>query len=130
MMHQQEHPGSTQRSEFTVAGNDPIIVYALSHPGAMEVDRLQLDSPVLQQLKTDAVEIALPLVSQGELIGLLALGPRLKRQEYAREDRTLLNNLATQVAPALRVAQMVYEQQKQGPDHERIAQHFLPAQAI
>ncbi len=47
-MHQQEQPGSTERSGFTVAGNDPIIVYALSHPGAMEVDRLQLDSPVLQ----------------------------------------------------------------------------------
>ncbi len=129
-MHQQEQPGSTERSEFTVAGNDPIIVYALSHPGAMEVDRLQLDSPVLQQLKTDAVEIALPLVSQGELIGLLALGPRLKRQEYAREDRTLLNNLATQVAPALRVAQMVYEQQEQVREHERIEQELRTAQAI
>src|SRR6266852_5533420 len=129
-MHQQEQPGSTERSEFTVAGNDPIIVYALSHPGAMEVDRLQLDAPVLQQLKTDAVEIALPLVSQGELIGLLALGPRLKRQEYAREDRTLLNNLATQVAPALRVAQMVYEQQEQVREHERIEQELRTAQAI
>jgi len=129
-MHQQEQPGSTERSEFTVAGNDPIIVYALSHPGAMEVDRLQLDSPVLQQLKTDAVEIALPLVSQGELIGLLVLGPRLKRQEYAREDRTLLNNLATQVAPALRVAQMVYEQQEQVREHERIEQELRTAQAI
>jgi serine phosphatase RsbU (regulator of sigma subunit) len=129
-MHQQEQPGSTERSEFTVAGNDPIIVYALSHPGAMEVDRLQLDSPVLQQLKTDAVEIALPLVSQGELIGLLALGPRLKRQEYTREDRTLLNNLATQVAPALRVAQMVYKQQEQVREHERIEQELRTAQAI
>ncbi len=43
--HQQEQPGSTERAEFTVANNDPIIVYFLSHPGAMEVDRLQLDSP-------------------------------------------------------------------------------------
>ncbi len=128
--HQQEQPGSTERSEFTVADNDPIIVYALSHPGAMEVDRLQLDSPVLQQLKTDAVEIAFPLVNQGELIGLLALGPRLKRQEYAREDRALLNNLATQVAPALRVAQMVYEQQEQVREHERIEQELRTAQAI
>ena len=128
--HQQEQPGSTERSEFTVAGNDPIIVYALSHPGAMEVDRLQLDSPVLQQLKTDAVEIAFPLVSQGELIGLLTLGPRLKRQEYAREDRALLINLATQVAPALRVAQMVYEQQEQVREHERIEQELRTAHAI
>jgi serine phosphatase RsbU (regulator of sigma subunit) len=128
--HQQKQPGSTERSEFTVAGNDPIIVYVLSHPGVMEVDRLQLDSPVLQQLKTDAVEIALPLVSQGELISLLALGPRLKRQEYAREDRALLINLATQVAPALRVAQMVYEQQEQVREHERIEQELRTAQAI
>lgn len=129
-VHRQEQAGSTGRPEFTVADNDPIIVYVLSHPGVMEVDRLQLDSPVLQQLKTDAVEIALPLVSQGELIGLLTLGPRLKRQEYAREDRALLNNLATQVAPALRVAQMVYEQQEQVRERERIEQELRTAQAI
>src|SRR5260370_42518690 len=46
---------SIMHSEVNVADNDPIIIYALSHPGAVEVDRLQLDSPVLHNLKTNGV---------------------------------------------------------------------------
>jgi serine phosphatase RsbU (regulator of sigma subunit) len=117
-------------SEVNVAGNDPIIIYALSHPGAVEVDRLQLDSPVVHNLKTNGVEIALPLASQGELIGLLNLGPRLNGQEYTHEDQALLNTLAAQVAPALRVAQMVYERQVQVRERERIEQELRTAQDI
>ena len=125
---QQEQSGSTE--EITVAGNDPLIVYMLSHPGAIEIDRLQLDSPLLQDLKARAGEIALPLASQGELIGLLTLGLRPNGEEYTREDRTLLNTLATQVAPALRVAQMVQVQQEQVRERERIEQELRTAQAI
>jgi serine phosphatase RsbU (regulator of sigma subunit) len=121
---------SIPAGEIKVAGNDSLIAYMLSHPGAAEIDRLQLDSPLLQDLKARAVEIALPLASQGELIGLLALGLRLNGEEYTREDRTLLNTLATQVAPALRVAQMVQEQQEQVRERERIEQELRTAQAI
>ena len=116
--------------EVTVADSDPIIAYALGHPGTVEVDRLQLDSPALHILQANEVEIALPLASQGELIGLLTLGPRLNWEEYVREDRNLLNTLAAQVAPALRVAQMVQEQQVQVREHERIEQELRTARAI
>jgi GAF domain-containing protein len=81
-------------------------------------------------LKTNEAKIALPLVSQGELIGLLILGSRLNGEDYAHEDRTLLNTLAAQVAPALRVAQMVSEQQKQVRERERIEQELRTAQFI
>ena len=54
-----------------VADDDPLIVYVLSNSGTLEVDRLQLDSPVLQDLKLHAAEILLPLASQRELLGLL-----------------------------------------------------------
>ncbi len=121
---------SIMHSEVNVADNDPIIIYALSHPGAVEVDRLQLDSPVLHNLKTNGVEIALPLASQGELIGLLNLGPHLNGQEYTHEDRALLNTLAAQVAPALRVAQMVYLRQVRERERERIEQELRTAQDI
>src|SRR5205807_7668256 len=125
-----EKPVSTGYVERTVAGDDPLLAYALGHPGVLEVVRLQLDSPVLQHLKGNQVEIALPLVSQGELIGLLTLGSRLNGKEYAREDRILLNTLATQVAPALRVAQLVQAQQEQMRERERIKQELRTAQAI
>ncbi|TMC82553.1 MAG: GAF domain-containing protein, partial [Chloroflexi bacterium] len=125
-----EKPTSTEYVERAVAGDDPLLAYALGHPGVVEVERLQLDSPVLQHLKANQVEIALPLVSQGELIGLLTLGSRLNGKEYAREDRILLNTLATQVAPALRVAQLVQAQQEQMRERERIEQELRTAQAI
>jgi len=125
-----EKPASTEYMERAVAGDDPLLAYALGHPGVVEVDRLQLDSPVLQHLKASQVEIALPLVSQGELIGLLTLGSRLNGKEYAREDRILLNTLATQVAPALRVAQLVQAQQEQLRERERIEQEMRTAQLI
>src|SRR5579872_103447 len=121
---------STVSSELTVADTDPIIAYALNTPGTVEIDQLHLDSPVLRSLKTNGVEVALPLASQGELIGLLTLGSRVNGQEYVREDRTLLNTLAAQVAPALRVAQMVQEQQMQVRERERIEQELRTAQFI
>ncbi len=125
-----EKPTSTEYVERAVAGDDPLLAYALGHPGVVEVERLQLDSSVLQHLKANQVEIAFPLVSQGELIGLLTLGPRLNGKEYAREDRILLNTLVTQVAPALRVAQLVQAQQEQMRERERIEQELRTAQAI
>src|SRR5437764_11019437 len=72
----------------------------------------------------------LPLASQGELLGLLILGPHLKGKAYTREELTMLSTLAPQVAPALRVAQMVQAQQAQVREHERIEQELRTAQGI
>jgi serine phosphatase RsbU (regulator of sigma subunit) len=113
-----------------VADDDPLLAYVLSHPGALEIDRLQLDSPVLQDLKRRAAEMLLPLASQGKLIGLLILGPHLKVEAYTHEERAMLDTLAPQVAPALRVAQMVQEQKGQVRERERIEQELRTAQAI
>ncbi len=113
-----------------VADDDPFMTYALTHPNTIEVDPLQLDSPVLHTLNKNGVAIALPLVSQGELIGLLTLEPRLNREKYTREDRRLLDTLAAQVAPALRVAQVVQEQKIQVREHERLAQELRTAHFI
>jgi len=66
------------------------------------------------------VKLTLPLVSQGELIGLLNLGPRLSEQEYSSDDRRLLNNLATQASPALRVAQLARQQLAEAQERERL----------
>ena len=70
-----------------------------------------MESPALRAMKAAGIQLAVPLVSQGELIGILNLGPRLSEQEYSADDRALLNNLASQATPALRVAQLVREQE-------------------
>lgn len=94
-----------------IAPDDPIIAYFQNAPGAVEIDKLDLDSPALRALKASGVKLAVALVSQGELIGLLNLGPRLSEQDYSADDRALLSNLATQAGPAVRVAQLVRQQQ-------------------
>jgi serine phosphatase RsbU (regulator of sigma subunit)/anti-sigma regulatory factor (Ser/Thr protein kinase) len=116
--------------EVELAVNDPIIAYFQSAPGAVEIDKLDLDSPGLRALKENGVKLTVPLVSQGELIGLLNLGPRLSEQEYSADDRGLLNNLATQAAPALRVAQLVRQQQAEVQARERIEQELRVARLI
>ncbi len=113
-----------------IAPDDPIVAYFLSAPGAVEVDKLHLDSPALHALRAAGVTLAIPLVSQGELVGLLNLGPRLSEQDYSPDDRGLLNTLATQAAPAVRVAQLVREQQAEARTRERTEQELRIARII
>ena len=116
--------------DIAVADGDPLAAYALAHPGILEVVRVTLDSPAVRTLKAREAELALPLVSQGELIGLLTLGARQDGDDYSREDRRLLATLAAQVAPALRVAQMVRTRQAEVRERERIEQELRTAQQI
>ena len=62
--------------------------------GAVDIEALELDSPALRELQAAGVKLVVPLVSQGELIGVLNLGPRLSEQDYSCDDRRLLDNLA------------------------------------
>jgi serine phosphatase RsbU (regulator of sigma subunit) len=96
----------------------------------VEIEKLDLDSPALAAMKEAGVKLVVPLVSQGELIGILNLGPRLSQQEYSADDRKLLSDLATQTAPAVRVAQLVRQQQQEAQERERIEQELRVARLI
>ena len=113
-----------------IAPNDPLVAYFQSAPGAVEIDKLHLASPGLEALRAAGVKLVAPLVSQGELIGLLNLGPRLSEQDYSTDDRRLLTNLGTQAAPAVRVAQLVKQQQEEFARRERIEQELRVARII
>lgn len=113
-----------------IAPNDPLIAYFLSVPGAAELARLRLESPALEAMRAAGVQVVVPLLGQGELIGLISLGPRLSQQEYSSDDRALLNTLAVQAAPAVRVAQLVRQQQLEARERERIAQELRVAQLV
>ena len=116
--------------ELDIAPNDPILAYLASVSGVVEIEKLDLDSPALAAMKEAGVKLVVPLVSQGELIGLLNLGPRLSQQEYSADDRKLLSDLATQTAPAVRVAQLVRQQQQEAQERERIEQELRVARLI
>ncbi len=125
-----EAPSQEPGPEVEIAPNDPIVAYFASASGVVEIDKLDLDSPALRAMKAADIKVVVPLVSQGELIGLLNLGPRLSQQEYSADDRKLLNDLATQTAPAVQVAQLVRQQQQQAQERERIEQELRVARLI
>ena len=100
-----------QGPEIDLASNDPLVGYLLSAAGAVDIRGLELDSPALAAMKEAGVVLTVPLISSGSLIGLISLGPRLSERDYSSEDRRLLDALAGQAAPAMRVGQLVREQQ-------------------
>jgi serine phosphatase RsbU (regulator of sigma subunit)/anti-sigma regulatory factor (Ser/Thr protein kinase) len=121
---------ATEAPIVDILPNDPVLAYFQSSPEPVLVDQLKIDSPGVRALREAGVKLVVPMVTQGELIGLLNLGERLSEQEYSVDDRKLLENLAGQAAPALRVAQLVREQQAEVRHRERYMQEMRVAQLI
>ena len=116
--------------QVEIAGNDPLLAYLQSAPGPVELASLELDSPAVRDLRAAGIALVVPLISQGELIGTLNLGPRLSEQEYSTDDRRLLASLATQAAPAVRVAELVEERAGEIQARERLEQEMRVATLI
>lgn len=123
-------PARGEVARLEIPPHDPLLAYIQSAPGVIEVDRLKLESPTLNELKEQGYVLSLPLMSQGELIGLLNLGRRMSEQEYSSEDYRLLNTLATQASPALRVAQLAQQQLIEAKELERMEQELRVARVI
>jgi len=113
---------------------DPLLARLAAAGGPTRLEELTLASPARDALRAAGISLAVPLVSQGKLVGLLALGPRLSERGYSAEDRTLLHDLAQRTAPALRVAQLVRQLVRQQTAElqarERMEQELAVAQLI
>jgi serine phosphatase RsbU (regulator of sigma subunit)/anti-sigma regulatory factor (Ser/Thr protein kinase) len=113
-----------------IAPNDPIVGYLQTATGAVDLTHLELDSPALRTLRESGVALVVPLVTNGELVGLLNVGPRLSEQGYSADDRRLLESLAAHAAPAMRVGQLIREQQAEMRERGRMEQELQVAQMI
>jgi serine phosphatase RsbU (regulator of sigma subunit)/anti-sigma regulatory factor (Ser/Thr protein kinase) len=122
-------PAATTQ-EFEVSPTDPLVAYFQGASGAVDITALELESPALDQMREAGVVLAVPLVASGELIGLLSLGPRLSERGYSTDDRQLLDSLATHAAPAMKVGQLVQEQEEEARRRERMEQELVVAQLI
>src|ERR1035437_6497056 len=113
-----------------IATSDPLLAYLQSAPGPVDLASLELDSAAVRELRKAGVALIVTLISQGELIGTLNVGPRLSEQEYSTDDRRLLASLATQAAPAVRVAELVRERAGEIQARERLEQEMRVATLI
>jgi len=115
---------------FNIAADDPILSFFQASTGAVDITALTLPSPALEQMRDAGVVLVVPLVTSGELIGLLSLGPRLSERGYSSDDKQLLDTLAGYAAPAMRVGQLVRQQENEARQRERIEQELKVAQLI
>lgn len=122
--------GVAEAAPVDIAPDDPLLAVLQSATAPVEVGRLTLKSTALDQLRDDGIEVIVPLVTQGELIGALYLGPRLSEQAYSVDDRQLLSSLAGRAAPAIRVAQLVQTQASEAAERERMEQEMRVATMI
>lgn len=113
-----------------IPSGDALETVLLSTGGPVELADVEVESKTIDRLREEGVELIVPLIGQGELLGALYLGQRLSDQPYSTDDRRLLGNLASQVAPAMKVAQLVREQQAEAKERERIQQELQVAALI
>ena len=113
-----------------IAENDPFHAYLLQSGGPVDLGRLELASPAVEALRSSGAVLVVPLIASGELLGTLNLGPRLSDHPYSNDDRRLLASLAAQVAPAVKVANLVKEQEAEAKQRERIDQELRVAALI
>jgi hypothetical protein len=96
-------------------------VFERLESGAIAAKRTAVPFPLL-------VPLIAPRTGANDLIGILALGPRLSGEDYSREDQSLLLGLADQAGTSIRVAQLVEEKQtetRQRAEVERqLADHW------
>lgn len=123
-------PPAAIQLDLDIAPTDPLLATMHNSNGALDLSRVNLDSPALAQLRAAGVDVIAPLFSQGELIGVINLGDRRSEQEYTSDDRKLLDDLTSQAAPAVRVAQLVRQQRIEARERERIEQELKVARLI
>jgi signal transduction histidine kinase len=62
-----------------------------------------------EDLAKIGAELYVPLKARGELVGILAVGPKLSEQMYSQDDQLTLRTLANQTAVAIANAQLYWE---------------------
>jgi serine phosphatase RsbU (regulator of sigma subunit)/anti-sigma regulatory factor (Ser/Thr protein kinase) len=123
-------PSRARRIDIEIEPGDPLLVYLQSASGPVEIGALPDYSPAVARMIAQDVQLVVPLVTSGELVGILALGQRLSERTYSRNDRRLLDSLARYAAPALRLGQLMRVQERQARERERIEQELHIAQLI
>jgi serine phosphatase RsbU (regulator of sigma subunit) len=113
-----------------IPADDPLAPLLLRLGDVADVADLAAGSLDQLAMHRGRLRLVAPMISHGELLGWLSLGPRRSGAGYNAGDRRLLNMLLAQVAPALRVAQLIQEQQEAAVARERIAQELRLARTV
>lgn len=129
------YPGISNSTPTNVATlvlrvDDPAGVAFQRPANVVEVDHLPENSPIASVLRAAGMRLVLPLVSQGNLEGVLALTARSGARPYSDDVRELLATLAVSAAPALAAARSAHQQDVEARARERMEQELQTARRI
>lgn len=127
---EQPDPLPAGRIKLELPEDDPFFTLLEEAEDVTDLRAIKFDSPALTAMRDANVQIVVPLINQGEMLGILNLGSRRSDQEYSSDDKHLLADLANRAAPSLRVAQLVRQQQIETRDRERMASELRVARII
>jgi serine phosphatase RsbU (regulator of sigma subunit)/anti-sigma regulatory factor (Ser/Thr protein kinase) len=123
-------PASSAIIDVVIDDGDPVLDFLQAAPGPLDIAALPQFSPAVQRMHAQGVRVVVPLVTSGELVGVIALGARRSERTYSRADKRLLDSLARYAAPALRLGQLMREQEAEARERERVDQELHVAQLI
>lgn len=83
-----------------------------------------------EEMKKIETEVCLPLLSKGELAGLLLLGKKISGRPYSKQDLELLQTLANQAALALDNARLYEEVKKSLSGRAKLHEILLPISSL
>lgn len=116
--------------DIEIDDGDPLLDFLQTAPGPLEIATLPQFSPAVQRMQAQGVRVVVPLITSGELVGVIALGARRSERTYTRTDKRLLDSLARYAAPALRLGQLMREQEAEARERERVDQELHVAQLV
>jgi two-component sensor histidine kinase len=111
--------GLDQAADLRLREDHPIVDWLYSH----EYVLTRHDVAVMPQFKAlwgeerkdlerMGGELFIPLKAKGELVGILAIGPRLSEEPYSQDDQLTLTTLANQTAVAIQNARLYWDLQR------------------
>jgi serine phosphatase RsbU (regulator of sigma subunit) len=115
---------------LTVATDDPLRDVLPRGGGTLAADDLPAASPCGRALRARGAKLVQYFGDDGEIFGLLVLGPRAGGAGYSFDDREALDVLAERVSPTVRVALLLHEQDVEGRERERVDQELATARRI
>jgi serine phosphatase RsbU (regulator of sigma subunit)/anti-sigma regulatory factor (Ser/Thr protein kinase) len=123
-------PATSAVIDVVIDDGDPLLDFLQTAPGPLDIAALPQFSPAVQRMQAQGVRVVVPLVTSGELVGVIALGARRSERTYTRADKRLLDSLARYAAPALRLGQLMRVQEAEARERERVDQELHVAQLI
>jgi serine phosphatase RsbU (regulator of sigma subunit)/anti-sigma regulatory factor (Ser/Thr protein kinase) len=115
---------------FDIDPDDPIIGYFQAFPEAVEIGKINLNSPTLERLKLSTARLVVPLIHHGKLIGLINLGEQIHNDENLPENQQWAEEQEDLAVITLRIAHWMRQHKVEVQDGEELEHELTVARII